>query len=110
MFGWYVFDSTGKVSTVNATMTWQGDTNQSGPLPTGTLTATGYDVACPITGCIYTHTITNSDYQWAFTGTWSWSLHAAVSLGTEYPLTDAFWISYSGDSNFAGSSAQALNT
>ena len=58
-------------------MTWQGDTNQSGPLPTGTLTATVHDASCPTGGCIYTHTITASDYQWAFTGTWSWSIHFA---------------------------------
>ena len=110
MTPWYVADATGMVSTVNATMTWQGDTNQSGPLPTGTLTATVYDATCPTTGCIYTHTITTSDYQWAFTGTWSWSLHYAFPLGHEYPTTDTFWVGYSGDSTFAGSSAQALNT
>lgn len=110
MSPWYVADATGNVSTVNATMTWDGDTNQNGPLPTGTLTATVYDAGCPTAGCIYTHTITSNDYQWAFTGTWSWSLHYAFSLGTEYPPTDTFWISYSGDSTFAGSSARAANT
>lgn len=110
MTPWYLADSTGNVSVVNATMTWDGDTNQSSPLPTGTLTATVYDSTCPTTGCIYTHTITSSDFQWAFTGTWSWSLHYAFSLGTEYPPTDTFWLSYSGDGIYAGSSAQATNT
>ncbi|HEX6508963.1 MAG TPA: hypothetical protein VF221_15145 [Chloroflexota bacterium] len=109
MSPWYILDATGNVSTVNATMMWQGDTNQGSPLPTGTLTATVYDATCPATGCIYTHTITSSDYQWAPTAG-GWSIHYAFSLGTEYPPSDTFWISYSGDSTFAGSSAQAVNT
>lgn len=109
MYPWYGPDSTGNVSIVNATMMWDGDTNQSRPLPSGTLTATVYDPGCPSIGCIYTHTITSSDYQWApLAG--GWSLHYAFSLGTEYPLTDTFWMSYSGDSTFVGSSAQAMNT
>lgn len=91
-------------------MDWDGDTNQNGPLPTGTLTATVYDPSCPSTGCVYTHIITSADYQWAFAGHWYWSLHYAFPLGTEYPLSDTFWMSYSGDSNFAGSSAQGMNT
>lgn len=110
MSPWYLADSTGNVSTFNATMDWDGDTNQNGPLPTGTLTATVYDPSCPSTGCVYTHTITSADYQWAFAGHWYWSLHYAFPLGTEYPLSDTFWMSYSGDSNFAGSSAQGMNT
>lgn len=109
MSPWYLADSTGNVSTVNATMMWDGDTNQSSPLPTGTLTATVYDASCPVAGCIYTHTITSSDYQWA-PNAGGWSLHYAFSLGTEYPPTDTFWVSYSGDSTFAASSAQAMNT
>lgn len=118
MSPWYLDDLTnnypnGFVSTVNATMVWDGDTNQNGPLPTGTLTATVYDASCPSTGCIYTHTLTQDDYQWAYTGNPSgnsWSIHYAFALGTEYPDTDAFWISYSGDTNFLASSAQARNT
>jgi hypothetical protein len=110
MTPWYLPDPTGNVSTVNATMLWDDNTNQSGPLPTGTLTAIVYDATCPTTGCIYTHTLTSSDYQWAFVGVWDWSIHYAFSLGTEYASTDAFWISYSGDSMFAGSTAQAIDT
>ncbi len=109
MTPWYGLDSTGYVSVVNATMMWDGDTNQSSPLPTGTLTATVYDAACPTTGCTYTHTITSSDYQWdPYAG--GWSIHYAFSFGAEYSSTDTFWVSYSGDSTFAGSSGQALNT
>jgi hypothetical protein len=110
MTPWYVVDSTGNMSVVNATMTWDGDTNQSGPLPSGTLTATVFDPSCPSQGCIYTHTITSSDLQWAFTGTWSWSLHYAFALGGEYSPSDTFVVGYGGDSAFAGSSAQARNT
>ncbi len=109
MSPWYLADSTGNVSTVNATMMWEGDANQSSPLPTGTLTATVYDASCPTTGCVYTHTITSGDYQWnASAG--GWSLHYAFAFGTEYPPTDTFWVSYSGDNTFAPSSAQAVNT
>src|SRR5947209_4849403 len=97
------------ISTVNATMMWYGDANQASPLPTGTLTVTVYDPGCPSTGCIYTHTITSSDYQWA-PAAGGWSIHYAFSLGTEYSPADTFWLSYSGDNTFAGSSAQARNT
>lgn len=109
MYGWYLYDSTGNVSTVNATMMWDGDANQNSPLPTGTLTATVYDASCPTAGCLYTHTLTSSDYQWAPTAG-GWSIHYAFNLGTEYPPTDTFWISYSGDSAFAGSTGQAIYT
>lgn len=109
MYPWYLLDSTGSVSTVNATMMWDGDTNQSSPLPTGTLTATVYDPGCPTGGCVYTHTITSSDYQWA-PSAGGWSIHYAFALGTEYSSADTFWVSYSGDGTFAGTSAQAANT
>jgi large repetitive protein len=120
---WYLQDSTGNVSTVNETMMWDGDANQSSPLPTGTITfsvnstiqpndANAADTCSqdPSTGywsCV--HTITSADLQWApLAG--GWSLHYAFNLQVEYPPTSTFTISYSGDANFAPSSAIAVNT
>jgi Bacterial Ig domain len=120
---WYLQDSTGNVSTVNETMMWDGDANQSSPLPTGTITFSVNSTiqpndanttdSCsqdPTTGywsCV--HPITSADLQWApLAG--GWSLHYAFQLQAEYPLSSTFTISYSGDANFAPSSAVAANT
>jgi hypothetical protein len=120
---WYLQDSTGNVSTVNETMMWDGDSNQNSPLPTGTITfqvnssiqpndANSADTCSqdPTTGywsCV--HTLTSADLQWApLAG--GWSVHYAFSLQVEYPPTSTFTISYSGDANFAPSSAVAANT
>jgi Bacterial Ig domain len=119
---WYLKDNTGNVSTVNETMTWDGDTNQNSKLPTGNVI---FDVNSTIqpndansldtctqsasTGfwtCV--HPIQAADLQWSFV--LGWSLHYAFQLQVEYPPTSTFTISYSGDSNFFPSSAQAINT
>jgi hypothetical protein len=120
---WYLHDSTGNVSTVNETMLWDGDANQNSPLPTGTITfsvnstiqpndANAADTCSQDPGTGYwscVHTITSADLQWApLAG--GWSLHYAFNLQVEYPPTSTFTISYSGDANFAPSSAVAVNT
>lgn len=119
---WFIHDSTGNVSTVNETMTWDGNTNQSSLLPTGTITfqvnstiqpndanpadTCTQDLTTGYWSCV--HTIQSADLQWQFvTG---WSLHYAFQLQVEYPPTSTFTISYSGDSNFNPSSAQATYT
>ena len=120
---WYGMDSTGNVSTVNETMAWDGSGNQGSKLPTGTITfqvnstlmpndANPADTCTqdPTTGfwsCV--HTLTSADLQWApYAG--GWSVHYAFTLQVEYPPTSTFTISYSGDANFAASSAVAANT
>jgi hypothetical protein len=120
---WYLQDSTGNVSTVNETMMWDGDANQSSPLPTGTVTFSvnstiqpsdanaadtcSQDLTTGYWSCV--HTISSADLQWApLAG--GWSLHYAFQLQVEYPPTSTFTISYSGDANFAPSSAVAANT
>jgi Bacterial Ig domain len=122
-YPWYLQDSTGNVSTVNETMMWDGDTNQSSPLPTGTITfsvnstiqpndADGADTCSQDPGTGYwscVHPLTSADLQWApYAG--GWSVHYAFSLQVEYPPTSTFTIAYSGDANFASSSAVAANT
>jgi hypothetical protein len=119
---WYLKDATGNVSTVNATMNWDGNTNFNSKLPTGSV---GFQVnstiqpndanvsdTCsrdPNTGfwsCV--HQIQAADLYW--NSVIGWSLHYAFQLQVEYPATSTFTISYGGDSNFASSSAPAVNT
>jgi len=119
---WYVKDGKGNVSTVNATMNWDGNTNFNSKLPSGnvrfqvnsTVQPNDANVSdtCsqdPVTGfwsCV--HQIQSADLYW--NSVIGWSLHYAFQLQVEYPPTSTFTISYGGDSNFAPSSAQAVNT
>jgi hypothetical protein len=119
---WYLKDGTGSVSTVNATMDWDGNTNFNSKLPTGNVTfqvnstlqpndANVNDTCSqdPVTGfwsCV--HQIQSADLYW--NSVIGWSLHYAFQLQVEYPPTSTFTISYGGDSNFAPSFAQAVNT
>ena len=119
---WYLKDGTGNVNTVNETMFWDGDTNFNSKLPTGTITVSVNSAiqpndANPNDTCSLdsktgfwscTHVITSADLQ--FLSVTGWSLHYAFQLQVEYPPTSIFIISYSGDANFAPSSAQAVNT
>jgi hypothetical protein len=119
---WYLIDGTGGVSTVNETMTWDGDTNFNSKLPSATVTfqvnstigpndanandACSQDAGTGYWSCV--HQIQSADLQW--NSVIGWSLHYAFQLQVEYPPADTFTISYSGDSNFASSSAPAINT
>jgi len=120
--GWYGPDSTGNVSTVSETMFWGGDTNYNSKLPTRTVIFQVNDTIQPndanaadtcsqnaSTGywsCV--HTIQPVDLQWV--SSMGWSLHYSFYLQVEYPLSDTFTVTYSGDVNFASSSAQAIET
>jgi hypothetical protein len=119
---WYLKDGTGSVSTVNETMNWDGNTNFGSKLPTGNVRfqvnstlqpndANANDTCSqdPVTGfwsCV--HQIQSADLYWS--SVIGWSLHYAYQLQVEYPPTSTFTISYGGDSNFAPSTAQAVNT
>jgi hypothetical protein len=119
---WYLKDGTGNVSTVNATMNWDGNTNFNSKLPTGNVrfqvnsalqpNDANVNDTCsqdPVTGfwtCV--HQIQTADLYW--NSVIGWSLHYAFQLQVEYPPTSTFTISYGGDSNFAPSTAQAVNT
>jgi hypothetical protein len=119
---WYLKDATGNVSTVNETMNWDGNTNFNSKLPTGSVEfqvnsttqpndANANDTCSPDSNtgfwsCV--HQIQTADLYW--NQVIGWSLHYAFQLQVEYPATSTFTISYGGDSNFASSSAQAVNT
>jgi hypothetical protein len=119
---WYLIDSTGNVSTVNETMTWDGANNVNSKLPSGTVTfrvnsttqpndSNASDTCSQDAGTGYwscAHQIQSADLQ--FQSVLGWSLHYAFQLQVEYPPADTFTISYSGDSSFASSSAPAVNT
>jgi hypothetical protein len=103
-------------------MNWDGNTNFNSKLPTGSVefqvnsTTQPNDAnvndTCsrdPNTGfwsCV--HQIQTADLYW--NQVIGWSLHYAFQLQVEYPASSTFTISYGGDSNFASSSAQAVNT
>lgn len=120
---WWVTPNPGWVSSVNETMTWAGDQNQSSRLPTGTIVFSVNDTQAPSDSnpsdtCTQnastgywtcSHVIATPDLQLA-TNPAGWSLHYAFNLGSPYPATDTFTISYSGDGFFAASSAVAQNT
>jgi Big-like domain-containing protein len=120
---WWVTPNPGWVSTVNETMMWDGDQNQSSRLPTGTINFSVNDTTAPVDtnpndACSQSassgywscsHAIATTDLQWA-PNAGGWSVHYAFNFQSPYPATDTFTISYSGDGFFAASSAAAQNT
>ncbi|HEX6488994.1 MAG TPA: Ig-like domain-containing protein [Candidatus Dormibacteraeota bacterium] len=119
---WFLPDSTGGVSTVNETMTWEGGGQSNSPLPTGTITfeaAANTQLADtnPLDTCSLnasgdwtcSHPIQSGDLQFSAPNG-GWSLHYAFQFQGEFPASVSFTVGYSGDSEFLPSSAVARMT